>query len=299
MLFASGGSAVASNVATQLAIQVVVLAIVPLLYVSFAPPAWLRREWRASEEEGLRAFMQDLLLLRDSRASLANRALEWAMRLAGGASAVAFEAARGVLPARGLRPADVSQIKRAIVPLRPGVNRIELDDKDPALLLLHISGLSEGGRLAVLAGPFTPGFGTDEISRVQQFMTAVAASLDRARLLDRLREANAQLQEANKHKSVFLASMSHELRTPLNAILGFSELLIDAPDGQNKKETQLRFLQQIHTSGQHLLGLINDILDLSKIETGQMERRLQQVAVAAGTEQVRDIAEPRVAQENI
>src|SRR3989475_10416928 len=124
MLFASGGSAVASNVATQLAIQVVVLAIVPLLYVSFAPPAWLRREWRASEEEGLRAFMQDLLLLRDSRASLANRALEWAMRLAGGASAVAFEADGGVLAARGLRPAGGAPSKRAVGPLRPRGNPI-------------------------------------------------------------------------------------------------------------------------------------------------------------------------------
>jgi len=299
LLFAIGASAVASNVATQLAIQVVVLAIVPLLYVSFAPPAWLRREWRASEEEGLRAFMQDLLLLRDSRASLANRALEWAMRLAGGASAVAFEADGGVLAARGLRPADVSQIKRAIVPLRPGVNRIELDDKDTALLLLYISGLNEGGRLAVLAGPFTPGFGTDEISRVQQFMSAVAAALDRARLLDQLKEANAQLQEANKHKSVFLASMSHELRTPLNAILGFSELLIDASDGQHPPATRLRFLEQIHSSGQHLLGLINDILDLSKIEAGQMELRLQMVSISDVVDQVRNTIEPLAAQKSI
>jgi len=298
LLFAIGASAVASNVATQLAIQVVVLAIVPLLYVSFAPPAWLRREWRASEEEGLRAFMQDLLLLRDSRASLANRALEWAMRLAGGASAVAFEADGGVLAARGLRPADVSQIKRAIVPLRPGVNRIELDDKDTALLLLYISGLNEGGRLAVLAGPFTPGFGT-EISRVQQFMSAVAAALDRARLLDQLKEANAQLQEANKHKSVFLASMSHELRTPLNAILGFSELLIDASDGQHPPATRLRFLEQIHSSGQHLLGLINDILDLSKIEAGQMELRLQMVSISDVVDQVRNTIEPLAAQKSI
>src|SRR3989442_973066 len=114
LLFAIGASAVASNVATQLAIQVVVLAIVPLLYVSFAPPAWLRREWRASEEEGLRAFMQDLLLLRDSRASLADRALEWAMRLAGGASAGGFEADGGGLAAPGLRPADRAQDKRAV-----------------------------------------------------------------------------------------------------------------------------------------------------------------------------------------
>ena len=243
--------------------------------------------------------MQDLLLLREDRAALANRALEWAMRLAGGASAVAVEDDDAVLAARGLNNEQVIQVQQAIEPLPQGVHRVELDGADTSLLLLQVGGTKDAGRLAVLAGPFTPGFGSDEISRVQQFMTAVAAALDRARLLDSLKEANAQLQEANKHKSVFLASMSHELRTPLNAILGFSELLIDAPDGQNKKETQLRFLQQIHTSGQHLLGLINDILDLSKIEAGQMELRLQQVAVAEVAEQVRNIVEPLVAQKQI
>lgn len=299
LLFAVAAGAAASYPAVQLAIQVIVLAIVPLLYVSFAPPAWLRREWRASEEEGLRAFMQDLLLLRESRASLANRALEWAMRLAGGASAVAFEADGGTLASRGLESAQVADIKRAIVPLRAGVNRIEMGDTDTSLLLLNIDGLNSGGRLAVLAGPFTPGFGTDEISRVQQFMSAVGAALDRARLLEQLKEANAQLQEANKHKSVFLASMSHELRTPLNAILGFSELLIDAPDGQHPQATRLRFLQQIHSSGQHLLGLINDILDLSKIEAGQMELRLQTVPITEVVEQVRNIVEPLAAQKDI
>jgi len=299
LLAIGAGAAASSNGPVQLAIQVVVLAIIPLLYVSFAPPAWLRREWRASEEEGLRAFMQDLLLLSESRSVLANRALEWAMRLAGGASAVAFEADGGVLASRGLQPQEVAQIKRAIVPLGPGVNRIELNDKETSLLLLHISGLNEGGRLAVLAGPFTPGFGTDEISRVQQFMSAVSASLDRARLLDQLKAANAHLQEANKHKSVFLASMSHELRTPLNAILGFSELLIDATDGQHSPATRLRFLEQIHSSGQHLLGLINDILDLSKIEAGQMELRLQTVSISDVVDQVRNTVEALAAQKQI
>ena len=299
LVFAIGASAAGANQVAQLTIQVIVLGIVPLLYVSFAPPSWLRRQWRSSEEEGLRAFMQDLLLLREDRAALANRALEWAMRLAGGASAVVVESDGEVLAVRSLDEDQVAQIRASTEALTDGVHRVEVDGADTALLLLQVGGTKDAGRLAVLAGPFTPGFGSDEISRVQQFMTAVAAALDRARLLDRLREANAQLQEANKHKSVFLASMSHELRTPLNAILGFSELLIDAPDGQHKKETQVRFLQQIHTSGQHLLGLINDILDLSKIEAGQMELRLQQVAVAEVTEQVRNIVEPLVAQKQI
>jgi signal transduction histidine kinase/CheY-like chemotaxis protein len=299
LLIAVGAGTAASNGGVQLAIQLIVLAIVPLLYVSFAPPAWLRREWRASEEEGLRVFMQDLLLLHESRASLASRALEWAMRLAGGASAVALEADGGLLASRGLDPEQVAQIKRAIAPLRPGVNSVELDGAATSLLLLQIGGMEDGSRLAVLAGPFTPGFGTDEISRVQQFMTAVAAALERARLLDRLKETNVQLQQANRHKSVFLASMSHELRTPLNAILGFSELLIDAPEGQHSPATRLRFLQQIHSSGKHLLGLINDILDLSKIEAGQMELRLQIVSISDVADQVRNTVEPLAAQKHI
>jgi len=299
ILFAVAAGAMASNLVVQLAIQLVVLAIVPLLYFSFAPPAWLRREWRASEEEGLRAFMQDTLLLKESRAALASRALDWAMRLAGGASAVAFEADGGLLAARGLDTDEVTQVKLAIGPLPSGVNHIDLHGKSTSLLLLQIGGVSIGGRLAVLAGPFTPGFGTDEISRVQQFMTAVAAALDRARLLDQLKETNARLQEANKHKSVFLASMSHELRTPLNAILGFSELLIDAPEGQHTQETRQRFLQQIHSSGKHLLGLINDILDLSKIEAGQMELRLVKVSISDVAGQVLSIVEPLAAQKAI
>ena len=299
LVFAVAAGAAASNLVVQLAIQVVVLAIVPLLYFSFSPPAWLRREWRAAEEEGLRAFMQDTLLLKESRAVLASRALDWAMRLAGGASAAAFEADGALLASRGLDPGKVAQLKLAIGTLRQGVNHIELDGNGTSVLLLQIGGVSIGGRLAVLAGPFTPGFGTDEISRVQQFMTAVAAALDRARLLDQLKEANAQLIEANKHKSVFLASMSHELRTPLNAILGFSELLIDAPEGQHPHETRLRFLQQIHSSGKHLLGLINDILDLSKIEAGQMELRLQLVSISDMASQVLSIVEPLAAQKGI
>src|SRR3989442_8279108 len=90
--------------------------------------------------------------------------------------------------------------------------------------------------------------------------------------------------------------MSHELRTPLNRLLGFPELLIDAREGQSPPATRKRFLEQIHSSGKHLLGLINDILDLSKIEAGQMELRLQQVTVAEGVTPVAGIVEPLAGQ---
>jgi signal transduction histidine kinase/DNA-binding response OmpR family regulator len=166
-------------------------------------------------------------------------------------------------------------------------------------LVLPIAGSPAAGRLVVIAGPFTPMFGSDGLTRVQQFISAVATAVDRARLLEKLKEANAELVDANRHKSVFLANMSHELRTPLNAILGFSELLIDAKNGQFPAATSLRFLEQIHTSGQHLLGLINDILDLSKIEAGQMELRLQMVSVADVVSQVASIVEPLAAQKQL
>ena len=114
-----------------------------------------------------------------------------------------------------------------------------------------------------------------------------------------LEASNRELKAANRHKTTFLANMSHELRTPLNAILGFSELLIDAPDGRFPIATRQRFLGQIHSSGKHLLGLINDILDLSKIEAGQMELRLQTVSVADVVAQVVSIVEPLASERRI
>ena len=164
---------------------------------------------------------------------------------------------------------------------------------------MPVAGLSTSGTLVVLAGPFTPGFGGDEMDRMQQLMSAFITALDRRHLIVELEAANRALSEANKHKTVFLANMSHELRTPLNAIIGFSELLTDAKDGQFDDATRKRFLGQILTSGKHLLSLINDILDLSKVEAGQMELRLQTVSLNEAVDQVVKTVEPLVSKKNI
>jgi signal transduction histidine kinase/CheY-like chemotaxis protein len=300
LLFAIGSLAFTSAPVVQVLIGLAVLLIVPLLYVSFSPPSWLRRQWRSAEEDGLRAFMQDLLLLSEDPVKLADRALEWAMRLVGGAAAVLFDGGGGRLASRALAPNQLSDLEGHLPQLREGVSRYVLDGAERTIFLLPIASAGPQGRLVVVAGPFTPSFGEDELSRVQQFMSAVSAALDRGRLLERLKDANAELLDANHHKTIFLANMSHELRTPLNAILGFSELLIDSAEGVAPDwPTRMRFLEHIHSAGKHLLGLINDILDLAKIEAGQMELHLEQVDVADVMSQVAVIAEPLAAQKAI
>ena len=117
----------------------------------------------------------------------------------------------------------------------------------------------------------TPGeFGPDVIELLRTFAAQSALAIQNARLFQEIEEKSRQLEVADRHKSEFLASMSHELRTPLNAVIGFSEVLLDRMFGElNPKQDE--YLQDILTSGRHLLSLINDILDLAKIEAGRME----------------------------
>ena len=298
LAFAVSVGALASQPLAQIATELVAIAIVPLLYVSFSPPGWLRREWRASEEEGLRAFMEELLLSR-RHAELAGRALEWATRLVGGESAVLFDRAGKAVAAKGVDSEEVAELTDRLRVLERGVNRVRLGDGERSLLVLSVAGLVDSWTLVILAGPFTPGFGGDEVRRAQQFMSAFVTALDRARLVAELEETNARLKEASRHKSMFLANMSHELRTPLNAIIGFSELLSDAREGQFDEATRKRFLAQILNGGRHLLGLINDILDLSKVEAGQMELHLQTVPVQELVDQVVRTVEPLVSKKGI
>ncbi|HET7466701.1 MAG TPA: response regulator [Candidatus Dormibacteraeota bacterium] len=285
--------------AVSAGLEVVILAIVPLLYVSFAPPAWLRREWRASEEEGLREFMESILVS-DETSSLERGAIEWAMRLSGGGGAIAFDSRGAVRASSGVDP-DLSDELEGLLPeLGNGISKHERRNGDTVTLIaLPIHSIEGIGRLVVVSGPFTPAIGSDELNRVQQFMTSVTAGVDRRRLVNELKDANRELKEASDHKSVFLANMSHELRTPLNAIIGFSELMLDAKESQFDTATQKRFLTQVHSSGKHLLGLINDILDLAKVEAGQMELRLQQTPVEPLIAQAIELVEPLAAQKKI
>ena len=109
-----------------------------------------------------------------------------------------------------------------------------------------------------------------EIALLASFVDQAMIGIENVRLFREIQEKSHQLEMANQHKSEFLANMSHVLRTPLNAVIGFSEVLIEGMFGE-MNEKQLDYVQDIHSSGRHLLSLINDILDLSKIEAGRMD----------------------------
>ena len=117
----------------------------------------------------------------------------------------------------------------------------------------------------------SPGeFAPEVVALLKTFATQSALAIQNARLFREIEDKSRELEVASQHKSEFLANMSHELRTPLNAIIGFSEVLSERMFGEIN-DKQAEYLADILESGQHLLSLINDILDLSKIEAGRME----------------------------
>ena len=134
--------------------------------------------------------------------------------------------------------------------------------------------------------------GRDEVSKLADTIDVMTETLEQSSKT--LRKKNVQLEEATQAKSEFLAHMSHELRTPLNVIMGFSELMLDGVSGKVNKE-QRQCLNDIWGGGQHLLGLVNDILDLSKIESGKMELKLRDIELPSVTESLRSEIMPMLA----
>ncbi|HXR55510.1 MAG TPA: GAF domain-containing protein [Casimicrobiaceae bacterium] len=144
------------------------------------------------------------------------------------------------------------------------------------------------------SGPFSE----KEIALLKTFADQAVIAIQNARLFHEIDDKSRQLEIANKHKSEFLASMSHELRTPLNAVIGFSEVLLERLFG-DLNEKQEDYLKDIHSSGRHLLSLINDILDLSKIEAGRMEIEASSFDVAAAISNALTLIRERAQQHGI
>ena len=180
---------------------------------------------------------------------------------------------------------DETLVGRAAREGRPiGLPDIALVERDVHLQLLFEDGwrsvlavpVLRGGQIigAMVVRRKTPGEFSDEVKEfMETFASQSALAVFNARVFRELERKSAELQVASQHKSDFLASMSHELRTPLNAVIGFSEVLLERMFG-DLNERQEEYLRDILNSGKHLLELLNEILDLSKVEAGRMELEL-------------------------
>jgi signal transduction histidine kinase/CheY-like chemotaxis protein len=186
-------------------------------------------------------------------------------------------------------------VGRAAIEARP----LEVPDLDSVPLDPHLQRLHDAGWRSVVAVPMlresrivgalvvrrktTGGFSQDTLDRLQSFAAQSALAIHNARLFRELEIKTAELEVASQHKSEFLASMSHELRTPLNAVIGFSEVLLEQMFGEIN-ERQEEYLRDIWSSGKHLLELLNEILDLSKVEAGKMELELSTFSIRGALE---------------
>ncbi|HKB34630.1 MAG TPA: histidine kinase dimerization/phospho-acceptor domain-containing protein, partial [Candidatus Dormibacteraeota bacterium] len=213
-----GGNAVQSPTVT-IVTQLIALAMVPIIYVSFAPPAMLRGLWRMKEATELRAAIQDLLIFSPTRQDLADKAVGWAKRLLGAQGAFIVDSEGTIVARSGIDDADVIEIVAARKGAAEGGIEEPLPGRGAAIVTpLH---LTEGlGFLGVTAGPFTPLFGSDEVNQLKGYASSVNAGLERARVTERLAAIEA-------NKTQFLNLASHELRGPLTVIRGYVSMLQD------------------------------------------------------------------------
>jgi signal transduction histidine kinase len=257
-----GGSAVQSPAAI-IATQLVALAIVPLIYVSFAPPGFVRRVWRMGEEAELRSAIQDLLIFSPTRQELAEKAAGWAKRLLGAQGAFIVDSEGMLMAGSGIESADVQRLMSERKGRPEG--GIEAMPDHGAAIVVPLR-LTEGtGFLGVTAGSFTPLFGSDEVNQLQGYASAVTAGLERARVTERL-------AAIEKNKTQFLNLASHELRGPLTVVRGYVSMLEGGLMGELNDRGR-KAMPVISAKVMEMNALIEQMIEAARLEDGALMLR--------------------------
>jgi GAF domain-containing protein len=206
-------------------------------------------------------------------------------------SSIPFAAGQGSILGRTVlerRPVQVADVLAD-----PDYTLQDVQRKIGFRTILGVPLLREGNPIGVIilmrfaVRPFTE----KQTELATTFADQAGIAIENVRLFEEIQDKSRQVEEASKHKSQFLANMSHELRTPLNAILGYTELIIDGIYGE-APEKMRAVMERVQSNGKHLLGLINDVLDLSKIEAGQLVLTIQDYSIKDVVHGVYSAVEP-------
>ena len=251
-----GGRALQSPSAI-LVTQLIALITVPAIYVSFAPPTLLRRIWRMSEENAVRAAMQDLLIFSPTREVMAARAIFWAVRLVGATAGFVADADGTIIATAGISTEEAASLLAG--PHSDGTGGHGAVISAP----LHLA--DGAGTIAVVAGSFTPVFGSEEITQLRAYANSVSAGLERARVTERM-------TALEQNKSQFLNLASHELRGPITVLRGYVSMLESGMLGAlNDRGRTAAGVMAAKVS--EMNELIEEMIDAARLEEGGLALR--------------------------
>jgi signal transduction histidine kinase len=242
--------------------SLVTLAFVPILWVSFAPPAWMRRFWRQPEEDEFRSALHDLLLYSADRETLARRALGWAQRLVGGEGAFVIDSDGSILAAEGLPVGEAEKIAKQndfLGVAEPGYEPWRKEH----MLIVPLDLQKGSGAIVIVSGRLTSIFGEDELNRLVQYAVSISAGLDQVALTDRIRT----LERA---KSDFLNIASHELRGPMTIIKGYLTMFESGSLGEMSPKAN-SVLPLLISKSDEINWMLEQMLEASRLEEGRLE----------------------------
>jgi signal transduction histidine kinase len=293
----------ASQPAVQIGVALASLAIVPPLYAGFAPPAWLRRIWRQGEEAKFQQATHDIVMFSPDQATLAHRALDWAVRLSGAESGYFISKGTAILATDRMTEGDAQAVQAAVAG-DGGRSVVPLGGTPPrTAMVAAVPGAAMS--MVLVGGPFTPLFGSDEEAWLQQYATLVSTGLDRVRLVEAVKLANdelqvkvrevseqsRQLEVANRELEAFSYTISHDLRAPLRAINGFTSILFEEYADSLPEEAS-GYLKRVKDNGDYMGQLVDDLLAFSRL--GRQALRTQRVNTRAIVDRALAVLSPSI-----